>query len=198
MKHLIHTMLLAAGLAAVASEAVAPDVMIRKASEDVVGAVDHDHLSANDQRFKDMLKAEVLPNFDFNRITALAVGHHWREASPQQQSTMTHEFETLLVRAYSSALTANKVKTIDVAPLHAGEGDKEVSVKSTVTPENGRAVAIDYHLERMPSGWKIYDVAVDGVSLVTNYRTQFDARIKQGGIDGLIKDLEARNAQQSK
>jgi len=197
MRKLFATLLLLTGVFAAAADAVpAPEQLVRTTSRDVVDAIRKDNLTANDKRFKDLIEAKALPNFDFGRLTQLAVGRYWREASADQQASLTREFRTLLVRTYSAALTANKIQSIDVKPLKMADADTDVTVRTEVTPVGGQAFPIDYRLTKVGPTWKVYDVAVEGASLVTTYRSSFNQTIQKDGIDGLIKALVDRNATQ--
>lgn len=135
----------------------------------------------------------MLPHFDFSRMTALAMGRNWPKANPEQQKSLTNEFRTLLVRTYSTALSTYKNQVIEFKPLRAAAGDTEVTVKTQVKQPGTEPISIDYGMEKTPNGWKVYDVVVGGVSLVTNYRETFNAEIRDGGIDGLIKSLASKN-----
>jgi phospholipid transport system substrate-binding protein len=149
--------------------------------------------AGNEARIREVIEAKLLPNFDFSRMTALAMGRHWRAATPEQQKRLTDEFKTLLVRTYSGALNQYRNETIDYRPLRSNPADTEVTVRTQVMKPGGSPVQIDYSLEKKADAWKAYDVIVGGVSLVTNYRDEFSEQIKTGGIDGLIKTLAERN-----
>jgi phospholipid transport system substrate-binding protein len=135
----------------------------------------------------------VLPHFDFTRMTRLAVGRSWSQASAEQREALTKEFRTLLVRTYSSSLSQYRNQKIEVKPLQAAPGDTDVLVRTAVIQEGGPPIPIDYRMEKMPQGWKVYDVVVDGASLVTTYRGSFNDQIQRSGIDGLLKTLQERN-----
>ena len=173
----------------------APDALVKRASEEIVQIIKSDPLvqAGNEARIREVIESRLLPNFDFPRMTSLAMGRNWRTASPEQQKRLTDEFRTLLVRTYSGALNQYKNETIDTKPLRVNAGDTEVTVRTVVLRPTGSPVQIDYSMEQTPSGWKAYDVIVGGVSLVTNYRDEFAAQIKSGGIDGLVKTLADKN-----
>lgn len=173
----------------------APDALVKRASEEIVQIIKSDPLvqAGNEARIREVIESRLLPNFDFPRMTSLAMGRNWRTASPEQQKRLTDEFRTLLVRTYSGALNQYKNETIDTKPLRVNAGDTEVTVRTVVIRPTGSPVQIDYSMEQTPSGWKAYDVIVGGVSLVTNYRDEFAAQIKSGGIDGLVKTLADKN-----
>jgi phospholipid transport system substrate-binding protein len=138
---------------------------------------------------------KVLPYFDFERMTRLAVGRNWAQASDAQKQALMKEFRTLLVRTYSSSIAAYRNQTIEVKPLKMGTGDKDTLVRTAIVQQGGPQIPIDYSMEKADSGeWKVYDVVVDGVSLVTTYRGSFNEQVQKGGIDGLVKTLQDRNA----
>jgi phospholipid transport system substrate-binding protein len=149
--------------------------------------------AGNQARIREVIEAKLLPNFDFMRMTALAMGKNWRTASAEQQQRLAEEFKSLLVRTYSGALNQYRNETIEYKPLRANPGDTDVTVRTAVVKPGGTPVQIDYSMEKKAEGWKCYDVVVGGVSLVTNYRDEFNEQIRNGGIDGLVKTLSERN-----
>jgi phospholipid transport system substrate-binding protein len=173
----------------------APDALVRSVTDEVVGVIkqDKDIQAGNRQKTIALVEQKVLPHFDFTRMTALAMGPHWRRSTPEQQKVLVEQFRTLLVRTYSTALSAYRDQDIDVKPLRAQPNDGEVVVRSEVKQSGPEVVTIDYSMEKSPAGWKVYDVVVGGVSLVTNYRDTFAAEVRNGGIDGLIKSISAKN-----
>jgi phospholipid transport system substrate-binding protein len=172
-----------------------PDVMVKRVAQDVLATIKADPLiqAGNEARIREVLEAKLLPNFDFTRMTALAMGRNWRAATPEQQKRLVDEFRGLLVRTYSGALNQYRNETIDYKPLRMNPGDTEVMVRTAVQRAGGSPIQIDYGMEKKADAWKCYDVVVGGVSLVTNYRDEFNEQIKKGGIDGLIKTLADRN-----
>jgi phospholipid transport system substrate-binding protein len=172
-----------------------PDVMVKRVAQDVLATIKADPLiqAGNEARIREVLEAKLLPNFDFTRMTALAMGRNWRTATPEQQKRLADEFRGLLVRTYSGALNQYRNETIDYKPLRMNPGDTEVMVRTIVQRAGGAPIQIDYGMEKKSDAWKCYDVVVGGVSLVTNYRDEFNEQIKNGGIDGLIKTLADRN-----
>ena len=191
-----------AGLAALcisigagAQEVLAPDVLVRNVTSEVLDIVrkDRDIQSGSTRKAIDLVEAKVLPHFNFARMTQLAVARDWRQASPAQQKALTDEFRTLLVRTYSKALTEYRNQTIDFKPLKAQPADTDVRVRTEIKQSGAKAIELDYSLEKTTAGWKVYDIEVAGVSLVTNYRTSFANEVRDGGIDGLIKTLQAKN-----
>lgn len=189
---------LLAGCSAVAAE-IAPDVLVKNTAQDVLAIIkqDKDIQSGNTQKVLELVDAKVLPHFDFSRMAQLAVGRYWPKATPAQRQALVSEFRTLLVRTYSNSLSAYKNQTIDYKPLKLQSGATDVTVKTVVSQPGGQPIPIDYSLEKTGNAWKVYDVAVDGVSLVTNYRGSFGAEIKNNGIDGLIKTLSDKNRQEA-
>jgi phospholipid transport system substrate-binding protein len=173
----------------------AADEVIRKNVNEVLAALKSDKdLQAGDaKKLEKLAEEKILPHFNFPHMTQLAVGRNWKDASDAQKTSLTDQFRTLLLRTYSSTLSQYRNQTIDVKPLKAS-ADAEVVVKTAVIQSGGQPIPIDYSMEKTPSGWKVYDVLIDGVSLVTNYRSSFNTEIKTNGVDGLIKSLTDRNA----
>jgi phospholipid transport system substrate-binding protein len=185
---------LAAGLAF--AQPPAPDAFVRTITDDVLESVRQDPaIRAGDSRnIGALVEAKVLPHFVFSRATAIAVGPRWRQATPAQREALTAQFQTLLVRTYSSALAAYRDQAITVQAVHMAPADTEVTVRSQIKQSGTAPISIDYAMERVDGGWKVFDIAVDGLSLVQNYRTTFRQTIDQQGIDGLIAALRAKNA----
>ncbi|PKO94685.1 MAG: hypothetical protein CVU16_01635 [Betaproteobacteria bacterium HGW-Betaproteobacteria-10] len=173
----------------------APDALIMQVTEDVLDIVrkDKDIQNGNAQKAIELVDKKVLPHFNFPRMTALALGKEWRKATPQQQQQLTAEFRTLLVRTYSNALTSYKNQKVVYKPFKMNVGETDVMVRTEVVQPGSKSVHLDYSLEKIDSGWKIYDVTVAGISLVTNYRDQFAQEVRSGGIDGLIATISAKN-----
>ncbi|MEQ1517570.1 MAG: ABC transporter substrate-binding protein [Usitatibacteraceae bacterium] len=173
-----------------------PDALIRKNTNEILAAIkaDKDLVSGNQKKIEKLADEKVLPYFNFARMTQLAVGRNWRDASDAQKKSLVDEFRTLLVRTYSTSLTQYRNQTIDVKPTKMVAGDTEVIVKTQVNQPGGQPIPIDYSMEKSGDSWKVFDVLIDGVSLVTNYRSSFNTEIQKSGIDGLIKSLSERNA----
>ncbi len=173
----------------------APDVLVKRVAEDVLQTIrsDKDLQTGNQAKVKQLIESKLAPNFDFPRMTALAMGRNWRSATPEQQKSLTDEFRTLLVRTYSGALSNYRDNAMDYAALKMNPGDTDVTVRTSVRRPGQAPVQIDYSMAKTPEGWKAYDVIVAGVSLVTNYRDEFNDAIKQSGVDGLIKMLVVKN-----
>lgn len=186
---------LAVSTGALADDAT-PDVLIKNVTSEVLEIVrkDRDIQSGNTKKAIDLVEAKVLPHFNFTRMTQLAMARDWRQATPAQQKTLTDEFRSLLVRTYSKALTEYKNQTIEFKPFKMQAGETDVKVRTQIDQSGAKPIGLDYYLEKMPNGWKVYDIEVGGISLVTNYRGSFGSEVRQSGIDGLIKTLQSKNA----
>lgn len=193
-RHFLAALLLWTGLAHAAPD-LAPDALAKKTTEDVLAVLRADKaIQGGDvNRAYALVEAKVLPNFDFNRMTQLAMGKNWPRASAQQKQQLVAEFRNLLVRTYASSLTRFSNQVVTFKPLAAGADTDDVTVRSQILQPNGQAIPVDYSMYRTAFGWKVYDVTIENVSLVTNYRASFAATIRAAGIDGLISQL----AQQS-
>ena len=172
-----------------------PDAMVKRVAEDMLATIRSDPAiqAGSEARIREVLESKLLPNFDFTRMTALAMGKNWRAATPEQQKRLADGFRGLLVRTYSGALSQYRNEKIDYKPLRMNPGDTDVTVRTVVVRATGAPIQIDYSMEKKADAWKCYDVIVGGVSLVTNYRDEFNEQIKNGGVDGLIKTLADRN-----
>jgi len=206
MKRLIFGCLLAmvwSVAASAQSTGLAPDVLAKKVTEEVLAIVraDKDIQAGNHKKILDLVEAKVLPHFNFTRMTRLAVGAPWRQASTAQQQSLTNEFRMLLVHTYTSAFTQYRDQVVEYKPLKLQTGDAEVMVRSLIKQKGGAdPIDINYSMEKTDAGWKVYDVTIAGVSLVQNYRSTFNSEIQKSGIDGLIATLVTKNktlAQQS-
>lgn len=173
-----------------------PDALVKRTTDEVLAIIkaDKDLQSGNMNKVVQLAEQKVLPHFDFERMTRLAVGRNWNQASPEQKQALVKEFRTMLVRTYSSSLSQYRNQTIDVKPTKLGAADKEAVVRTAVIQQGGPPIPIDYAMEKMDGGWKVYDVVIDGASLVTTYRGTFNDQVQKGGIDGLLKTLHERNA----
>ncbi len=178
-----------------AHAADAPDALVRDVTGEVLTIVRQDKAiqSGDTRRVLDLVEEKVLPHFDFRRMTMLAVGRDWRSATPEQQGRLTEAFRDLLVRTYSNALTQYRDQTIDFKPLRMAASDTTVQVRTEVRQSGAQPIGIDYALEKSANGWKVFDVVVAGVSLVTNYRNSFAQEVRTGGVEGLIRSLEEKN-----
>lgn len=190
-------LLLALGLTGfVAASDVAPDALVKSVTDDVIKSLQGDKaLQAGDRkRVESLVEAKVLPNFNFQRMTQMAMAREWRQATPAQQQQLIQEFRTLLVRTYSTALMTYRNQTVDVKPLKAAPTDTDVLVRTEIRESGRKPMQVDYALQKEAAGWKVYDVIVGGISLVTNYRDEFSQQVRSVGVDGLIKSLQAKNA----
>jgi phospholipid transport system substrate-binding protein len=184
MNRLVASVLFWAALAPALAQDVAPDLLVKNVTQEVVALIakDKEIKAGNRAKLVEVIEAKVLPHFNFAAMTALAMGQNWGKANPEQKKQLTEEFKTLLVRTYASALAAYSEQT-----------DTDVTVNVRVLQPGAQAVTIDYSMEKTGSGWKVYDVMVGGVSLVANYRTEFSNTVRNSSIDGLIKELRAKN-----
>jgi phospholipid transport system substrate-binding protein len=187
-------LLASVGLVAVAAE-VGPDELLRKVTDEVLEIVrtDKDIKSGDSKRAMQLVEEKVLPNFNFPRMTQLAVGKDWRQVSPEQRKQLTEEFKKLLVRTYSKALTQYKNQTIAFKPFELAAGSADAKVRTEVRQAGAKPLALDYYLEKADATWKVYDIEVEGISLVTNYRETFASEIRANGVDGLISTLKQKN-----
>ena len=192
-----YVLLLALALAAPASlaQGVAPDALLRAVTVEVIDKIKQEQeLHAVDPaKVAALVETRILPLFDFVHMTRLAMARNWRLATPEQQRVLTEEFKTLLVRTYSTALAHYRGEVIDVKQLRAPPLGSEVTVRSDVKQPGKERMTLDYEMEKTPAGWKIYDVKVAGVCLVTTYRDLFAEKVRDGGVDGLIKFLVDEN-----
>ncbi len=174
-----------------------PDALIKKIMDDVLTIVrqDKDIQSGNTKKAIELVEIKILPSFNFQHMTSLSMGRDWNKASPEQKKHLTEEFKTLLVRTYSNALTSYRDQIIRYKPTRMQGGDTEVLVKTEVVQPGNKPIQIDYSMEKLDSGWKVYDVVVAGVSLVSNYRDTFNQEVKANGVDGLIQMLANKNKQ---
>lgn len=181
------------------AEATAPDALIRNTAQEVVTIVkqDPDIKAGNQKKILALVDAKILPLFDFTRMTQLAVGKYWRQATPEQKQALVVEFRNMLVRTYTKAFSLYKDQMIEVKPVKMTADDTEVTVKSHISRVGGQPTAVDYQLKKSADGWKVFDVSIEGVSMVTSYRGSFASQIEQSGIDSLVKTLSDMNANAS-
>ena len=183
------------------AEIVAPDVLIKSIAQDVITIVkqDKDIQAGNQKKILALVDAKVLPSFDFTRMTQLAAGKYWRQATPEQKNALVTEFRNMLVRTYTKAFTLYRDQSIEVAPLKLAATDTETIVKTRIVKAGAQPTAVDYQMKKSDNGWKVFDVVIEGVSMVTSYRGSFASQIEQPGnvsqgIDALIKSLADMNA----
>jgi len=180
----------------VSAQDLGPEELVKKVTQEVMDAIKSDkQLAAGDRsRAVKLAEEKVLPHVDFEEATRIAAGRSWKQATPEQQKKLVAEFRNMLVRTYSSAIQPYEDQQIKVLPVRMKPGDTEVTVRNQLIRSGGKPVPIDYAMRKTDAGWKIYDIVVEGVSLVLTYRSEFDAVVKQDGIDGLIKRLAQKNA----
>ena len=174
---------------------LAPDALVKSTADEVLSIIkqDKDIQAGNTKKVVELVEAKVLPHFDFTRMTRLAMGRNWNKASDAQKEALIKEFRTLLVRTYSVSLSQYRNQTLEYKPTKVGAEDKEALVKTLVVQPGGQPIPIDYRMAKGADGWKVFDILVDGVSLVTNYRSEFNTQIEQVGVDGLIKSIADKN-----
>ena len=199
IKPFVAAVTMVVAVAAAQAQQQAPDALIKQLSNEVIDTVKSDKaIQAGDlSKIIALVDAKVMPHVNFQRMTASAVGRHWRGATPEQQKRLQEEFKTLLVRTYAGALTQVKDQTVSLRPFRAAPEDTEVVVRTEIKGR-GEPIQLDYRLEKANPDWKIYDVNVMGVWLVEQYRGQFTQDINAGGIDALIAKLAERNKSASK
>lgn len=199
MKRVITSLVL--GLALNVSVATAdnldPEALVRETSDRMLATLkqQHDVIKAEPKRLYGLVDDIVLPHFDFERMARWVLGKYWRQASPEQQKAFVDQFRTLLVRTYGTALLDYTDQKVNFLPLRMNADDKDVTVRTEVLKAGGPPIPINYSMFLSADGWKVYDVVIDGISLVSNYRTTFSTEIKTNGIDALIQRLAERNAQ---
>ncbi len=191
---LLATSLLGSSLAIAQAAGEAPDAMIKRLSDEVLAAIRADSAvqSGDIQKVMALVDSKIMPNVNFQRMTASAVGPAWRQATPEQRQRLQQEFKTLLVRTYAGALTQVSDEQVAMKPLRASPADTDVVVRSEIRGR-GEPIQLEYRLEKTPQGWKIYNLNVLGVWLVETYRSQFAQEINAKGVDGLIASLSERN-----
>lgn len=195
--HSVRGLLFAATLALAmpAAAEVGPDVLARNTTNEVIRIVkqDPDIKSGKADKVYDLVEAKILPHFDFAQMTKLAVARNWNKATPEQQGRLVDEFRSLLVRTYAASLSSVAEYQVEFKPLRMSTADTDVTVNTEVSKPGAPPITIDYRMEKQANGWKVYDVLVDNVSLVTVYRNSFNSEVRKGGIDGLLQTLARRN-----
>jgi len=179
----------------VSAQETGPEELVKKITSEVMDAIQSDKALAAGDRQKAIKLAEekILPHVDFEEATRLAVGRGWKQANPEQQKKLVSEFRSMLVRTYSNAISAYQGQTMKVQPSRVKPADTDATVRNQFIRPGGKPVLIDYQMRKTDNGWKIYDIVVEGVSLVLTYRSEFDAIVKQEGLDALIKRLAQKN-----
>ncbi|MFZ6733332.1 MlaC/ttg2D family ABC transporter substrate-binding protein [Undibacterium sp. Ji42W] len=194
--NLVFASLLITGLASGAAQAQeGPDALVKRLSQEILDTAknDKDIQAGNQKKVYDMVESKILPYIDFPRMTSLAAGKSWKDATPAQQKQLTNEFRTLLVFTYSGAISQVKDQRVEFKPMRADPTDTEVEVRTQVIQSRGEPVVLNYRLEKLPAGWKIFDINVLGAWLVETYKGSFAAEISKSGIDGLIQTLAEKN-----
>ena len=174
----------------------APDELVKRTAEDVLTIIksDKDIQAGNQEKLFALTEEKILPNFNFDKVSRLVLGKNWTKATPDQKTEFQSEFKSLLLRTYATALSKYKNQTIEYAPLRMADGATTASVKTSIVQSGGQPIAVNYTLEKqVDATWKVYDIVIEGVSLVTNYRGQFAQEIRQNGLDSLIKKLADKN-----
>ena len=179
----------------IANAEMAPDVLVKQTADDVLTIIKNDKeiQAGNQQKLHGVIEEKILPNFDFDRVCRMVLGKNWKTATPEQQAIFQKEFRSLLLRTYSSALSKYKDQVIEYKPMRYEADEKNVSVKTLILQPGGQPIAVDYSLVKGSAGWKVYDIVIENVSLVTNYRSQFSNEIRQNGLDSLNKKLTDKN-----
>ncbi len=174
---------------------LAPDALVKQTADEVLTIIKNDKeiQAGNNRQLFAVVEAKILPNFDFDRVCRMVLGKNWKAATPEQQANFQKEFRSLLLRTYATALGKYKNQMIEYKPLHTEPDGKSAVVKTQIIQAGGPPVAVDYNLIKLENGWKVYDIVIESVSLVTNYRSQFGNEIRQNGIDSLNKKLAEKN-----
>jgi phospholipid transport system substrate-binding protein len=178
-----------------AAQEMSPEELVKKVTAEVLDAVKSDKALAQGDRTKALALAEekILPHIDFQEATRLAVNRAWAAATPEQQTKLVGEFRTMLIRIYSQSLDAYQGQTMRVMPLKAAPGATDVTVRNQYLRPGQSAIVVDYEMRRTPAGWKIYDIVVEGVSLVLTYRSEFEQVTRASGVDGLLARMAEKN-----
>jgi len=176
---------------------VAPDALLKSATADVIAIIrqDQDIQTGAAAKVADLVEARIFPLFDFTRMTQIAVARNWRFATPAQQTALTMEFTLLLVRTYAASLSSYRDRVIEFKPLRAGSGDTEITVKSVVKQPGAALISMNYDMEKGAAGWKVYDIKIDGASLISAYRETFARNVRDNGLEGLIQSVTEQNQQ---
>ena len=174
---------------------LAPDELVRKTADDVINELkkDKDIKVGDRAKIYKLAEEKILPNFDFKRICRLVLGKNWRSMTVDQRNVFQIEFRGLLLRTYAIALSKFRDQTIEFKPLRMKSSDKIVLVKTEITQSGGQPINVNYALSNSTGKWLVFDIVIEGVSLVTNYRSQFSSQIKKNGIEDLLKKLSEKN-----
>ena len=186
---LILSLLLISVPIAARAEILLPDELIKTTSREVLDVINKGKHTHDQKKLLEFIDAKVLPHFNFERMTRLAVGKAWRSATPEQKQTLINEFRTLLVRTYSKAFTLYVIASVEIKPLTVPANVDEIIVKTVIVRASAPPIPVNYEMEKTSTGWKVFDVIVEGISLVATHRGSFAEKVQQSGIDGLIKSL---------
>jgi len=194
-KYLIKLLFLAVFFSINSIAALGPEDLVRKTAEDVLFAIkaDQEIQKGNKEKIYKLAEEKILPNFDFERVARLVLGRAWRSASEEQKKGFIIEFRTLLLKTYAVALSKYKDQKIKFKPTRISEENTIVVVKSEITQSGAQPIRVNYALSKDTGKWLVFDIVIEGVSLVTNYRSQFSSEIKRNGMDTLIKKLSKKN-----
>ena len=182
-------------LSGVAIAGMTPDQLVKKTADDVIEVIknDKDIQAGNQQKIFALAEEKILPNFDFEKVSRLVLGKNWTNATPEQKTAFQAEFKTLLLRTYATALSKYKNQSIEYKPFRMEAGAESATVKTAIQQPGGDPISVDYGLSKKADDWKVFDIVIEGVSLVTNYRRQFAQEIRQNGLDSLTKKLADKN-----
>ena len=202
MKRMINLLLLCATtllMPLAQADTTPPDVLVKNTANDVLAIIksDKDIQAGDMSKITALAEEKILPQFDFERMSRMVLGKYWAGATPDQQKLFIEQFRTLLIRTYASALSKYRNQTIEYKSFRADPGATDVTVKTQILQPGGQPVPLDYSLIKNPDGWKVYDVSVESISLVTNYRGQFASIAREGGLDKVIQKLAEKNKQVS-
>ena len=194
-KYLIKLLFLAVFFSINSIAALGPEELVKKTAEDVLFAIkaDEEIQKGNKEKIYQLAEEKILPNFDFERVARLVLGRAWRSASDEQKKEFIVQFRTLLLKTYTVALSKYKNQTIEFKPTRMSDTDEIVIVKTEITQSGGQPIRVNYALSKNSGKWLVFDIVIEGVSLVTNYRSQFSSEIKRNGMDTLIKKLSKKN-----
>ena len=194
-KYLIKFLFLAVFFSINSIAALGPEDLVRKTAEDVLFAIkaDEEIQKGDKEKIYKLAEEKILPNFDFERVARLVLGRAWRSASDEQKKEFIVQFRTLLLKTYAVALSKYKDHVIEFKPTRMSDTDEIVIVKTEITQSGGQPIRVNYALSKNSGKWLVFDIVIEGVSLVTNYRSQFSSEIKRNGMDALIKKLSKKN-----
>jgi len=194
-KYFIKLLFLAVFFSVNSIAALGPDELVKKTAEDVLFAIkaDEEIQKGDKEKIYQLAEEKILPNFDFERVARLVLGRAWRSASDEQKKRFIVEFRTLLLKTYAVALSKYKDQTIEFKPTRMSDTDEIVIVKSEISQSGGQPIRVNYALSKNSGKWLVFDIVIEGVSLVTNYRSQFSSEIRRNGMDTLIKKLSKKN-----